>query len=86
MLAKSPAARRQRRLAAAKQARYRRRRTGGRGSLRLDDIDLIAAEHVLERLGMLPAGGEHSRADIAAALSRQIADWLAGWSASGNAP
>ena len=65
MLARSPAA--------EKQRRYYRRKAAGRGSLRLDEIDLVAAADVLEQLGMLPVqpvGAEHDRKDIARAHCR----------------
>ncbi len=64
--------------AAERVANCRRRQDQGQAVLRVT-IDRVQLEHVLEILGGLPAGREHPRRAVEAALTAHLADWLAAW-------
>ena len=51
--------------------RFRQRRAQGRARWVIEN-DVVAVEHLLEVAKLLPVGGEHSSADVQAALNRLI--------------
>jgi hypothetical protein len=54
-----------------RQKRYRERLNNGRGVWRVEN-DITNLEHLLETAKLLPAGTDHSHADVQAALDKVI--------------